>query len=422
VSRTAGQVVGAAITGGVIGAVGGAALGAAQGYEVGGAVIGAVVLGLLSGWADANRVPGKPQPLLVRIAAAAFIAAGIGWLLESLLPAWPAWVPGLVIGAVTGLAGFRPMKVLLGAGIGVLIGVVLAFLDPDVGWPEVGAVTVIVYRSLAAYLWRGREQVRIMGERVSGADLPFVVPLSEATKHVGVDYLERYARVVGARYAHSPDDIGIVADFDELAGPTFDPNLVHPLIREFYEHTSRFKLSIVPEWKPWMRLPYRIYRETVAKPLGQANAPFELEEVQRGVISWIDTIDVDHDGRADIRAWVRAYEDGEPIYVGIYTVVQVDDAAFVAVGFPLPAGSFTATLQPSNNRGGGLLLRSNTERNVPGHYLSFIDEDGLLTTVQLTAFGEEIDVFLDGEEFKTEHRFSLGNVTFMTLHYDITRR
>ncbi|MEX1126131.1 MAG: hypothetical protein WD895_02055 [Acidimicrobiia bacterium] len=59
---------------------------------------------------------------------------------------------------------------------------------------------------------------------------------------------------------------------------------------------------------------------------------------------------------------------------------------------------------------------------MPGHYLSFVEEGGLLTTVQLTAFGEEIDVFVDGEMFKTEHRFSLGNVTFMTLYYDVARR
>lgn len=421
-SRTAGQVVGAAVTGGLIGAVGGAALGSSNGNLVSDAVIGVVVLGLLSAWADATRRPGKPQPLLVRIAAASFIAAGIGWLLEWLLPAWPDWVPGLLIGAATGLAGFRPVKILLGAGVGALTGLVFGLVDVDVGWPEVTAVTVIVYRSLSAYLWRGREQLRVIGERVSGAELPFVVPFSEATKHVGVDYLERYARTVGAQYAHSPHDVGIVADFDVLAGPTFDPNLVNPLIREFYEHTSRFTLSIVPEWKPWMRLPYRIYRETVAKPLGQANAPFEIEEVQRGVISWIDTIDVDHDGRADFRAWVRAYEDGEPLYVGIYTVVRVDEVAYVAVGFPLPAGNFTASLQPFNNRGDGLLLRSHTDLALPGHYLSFVEEGGLLTTLQLNALGEEIDVFLDDDTLKTEHRFSLGNVTFMTLHYEITRR
>jgi hypothetical protein len=360
--------------------------------------------------------------LSVRIASAAFLAAGLGWILESWLPAWPTWVPGLFIGAITGLAGLRPNKVLVGAGVGALTGMVLGLIEPEVGWPAVSASAVIVYRSLSAFLWRGREQLKVMGERVSGSDLPFVVPFSEATKHVGVDYLERYARTVGAQFAHSPLDVGIVADFDELGGPTFDPGRVDPLIREFYEHTSRFTLSIVPEWKRWMRLPYRLYRKTVAKPLGQANAPFEIDEVQRGVISWIDTIDVDQDGRADFRAWVRAYDNGEPLYVGIYTVVRIDDVAYVAVGFPLPAGNFTATLQPFNHRGDGLLLQSHTDLPLPGHYLSFIEEGGLLTTLQLRAFGEEIDVFLDDGRFRTEHRFSLGKVTFLTLHYDINRR
>ncbi|HET7847003.1 MAG TPA: hypothetical protein VFL72_05880, partial [Acidimicrobiia bacterium] len=413
--RSPSQVIGAAFTGGLIGALGGAALGAASGNARPGAIVGALVLGLLSAWADATRRPGKPQPLTVRIASAAFLAAGFGWLLESALPEWPGWVPGLLMGAATGLAGFRPLKVVLGALVGAVVGVGLPLISPDVGWPEICAVTVISYRGLAAYLWRGREQVQVMGERAASVDLPFIVPFSEATKHVGVDYLERYARSVGASYTHSPPDIGIVADFDELGGPSFDPGRVDPLIREFYEHTSRFTLSIVPEWKPWMRVPYRIYRETVAKPLGQANAPFEIDEVQRGVISWIDTIDVDQDGRADFRAWVRAYENGEPLYVGIYTVVRIEDVAYVAVGFPLPAGNFTATLQPFNNRGDGLLLRSHTDLPLPGHYLSFIEEGGLLTTLQLRAFGEEIDVFLEDGRFRTEHRFSLGKVTFLTL-------
>ncbi len=122
-----------------------------------------------------------------------------------------------------------------------------------------------------------------------------------------------------------------------------------------------------------------------------------------------------------VRGFAR-YEDGEPIYVGIYTVIRVDEVAYVSVGFPLPAGNFSATLQPFNNRGDGLLLRSHTDRALPGHYLSLVEEGGLLTTLQLVAFGEEIDVFVEGEAFKTEHRFTLGNVGFLTLHYDIIRK
>lgn len=423
-TRAPSKVIAAGLAGLIVGGLGGAAIGGAIeaiGWKLG-ATVGALFLGALTAWADANRTPGEPQGLFVRIVSAGFIAAFAGALLEWILPDWSAAVPSALVGAVTGLIGFRSLKILLGLVVGLVVGLSFDSLWPDVGWAVPTALTVIVYRTLAAVLWRGREQVRIMGERVPQELLEFVVPFSEATRYVGVDYLERYARTVGARYAHSPPDVGIVADFDDLAGPTFDPSLVHPLVREFYEHTSRFKLSITPEWKRWMRLPYRIYRSTVAQRLGQANAPFEQEEVQEGVVSWIDTIDIDNDGVADFRAWIRAYENGEPLYVGIYTTRRIEDATYVSVGFPLPSGNFTATLLPTNHRDDGLLLSSHTDMPYAGHYLSAIEEGDVLTTLQLASFGEEIEVFVQNDELMTEHRFSLFGSAFMTLHYVIQRR
>jgi len=384
--------------------------------------MGAVLLGVLSAWADARRIPGRPQPLLVRIAASTSVAAIVGWLLELVMPEWPVWVPTVVIGALAGAIGFRPVKVVLGAALGLLVGIVFDISAPDIGWAVPVALSVLFYRSIAGWWWRGRDQVRIMGERMAQDQARYVVPFAEVTGHVGVDYLERHARNVGAQFTRNPADIGIIESLDQLRGPRFDPDSVHPLLREFYEHTSRFTLSIVPEWRPWMRLPYRVYRNTVARPLGQANAPFEIQEVQRGIVSWIDTIDIDADGRADFRAWIRAYQDGEPLYVGIYTVQEIDGVAYVAVGFPFPAANLTATLLPSNHRGDGLLLRSHADAAHAGHYLSFVEPTGELTTLQLKAFGEEIDVFVVGGELKTEHRFSLAGFAFLTLHFEIRRK
>ncbi len=423
-SRAPSKVIAAAVSGVVLGGLGGAAIGGALdaiGWALG-ATVGAIFLGVAAAWADANRVPGEPQSLFIRIASAAFIAAIVGALLEWVLPQWSAMVPAALVGAATGLIGFRPLKILLGLVVGLAVGLLFDSFWPEVGWAVPASLTVIVYRTLAAVLWRGREQIRIMGEQIPKEMVDYVVPFSEATKYVGVDYLERYARTVGARYAHSPPDIGIVADFDDLTGPTFDPARVHPLVREFYEHTSRFTLSITPEWKRWMRLPYRIYRTTVAARLGQANAPFDQEEVQEGVVSWIDTIDINDDGVVDFRAWVRAYENGEPLYVGIYTTQLIGEATYVSVGFPLPSGNFTATLLPTNNRGDGLLLSSHNDMPYSGHYLSAVEDGGDLTTLQLASFGEEIDVFVQNNELMTEHRFSLQGSVFMTLQYQIRRK
>lgn len=60
----------------------------------------------------------------------------------------------------------------------------------------------------------------------------------------------------------------------------------------------------------------------------------------------------------------------------------------MSVGFPLPAGSFTATLLPSSLGGDGLLL-SSRQGAFQGHYLSAIDRDsGEVTVAKLEAFDE----------------------------------
>ncbi len=421
-TRTPGQVAGAGLAGALIGAAGGAALGSSLDRAAAGAIIGAVVVGVVEAVTDATRTPATPKPIGGRILSGAMVAAAIGWLLGLVAPDLDLTIYGVLFGLAFGVLGFRLRKVALGAVAGLVVGLVLEAAWPEAGLPWVAALTLVAYRVPAAILYRGREQVQFMGERVPAADLEYVVPFAARSGYVGVDYLKEYADLTGADFVRNPADVGIIASFDDLAGPRFDPDAAHPLIREFYEHTSRFHLGITPEWRTWMKPAYLVYRSTIARPLGQANAPFDIEEVQRGVVSWIDTIDVDHSGAIDFRAWLRAYEESnEPLYVGVYTVLRRADTGFVSVGFPLPAGNLTATLLPYANRGDGLLLTSRTDEAYPGHYLSVVEETGDLTTMKLTNFDEEIDVYVEDGELKTDHRFYLGGIRFLTLYYTIER-
>ena len=100
-----------------------------------------------------------------------------------------------------------------------------------------GAAAVIGYRSTAAVLFRD-PQLSLLAERVKAEDLPFVVPLASQTRYVGTDYIRSLAQVLGGTYTPEVADIGIVASLDELAGPSFDPAGIDPLVREFYEHTT----------------------------------------------------------------------------------------------------------------------------------------------------------------------------------------
>jgi hypothetical protein len=161
----------------------------------------------------------------------------------------------------------------------------------------------------------------------------------------------------------------------------------------------------------------------VAEPLGQATIPSNIEEAQRGMVSTIDTIDLEGDEEIDIRGWIRTFADsGKPIYVGIYTSFRHEDRGYVSVGFPIPSANFTATLEPRNVGEHDLLLTSRSQLDFPGHYLSSVDSDrDALTVLKLLSFDEEIHVYVVDGELKTDHSFQLAGQRFLTLHYEIER-
>jgi hypothetical protein len=420
-----GRVFDAVVWGTVLGAAGGAVLGhAVDGVGAGiGALIGAALYAPLEAVTTMTRGPAEPKPLVQRIVGSALLMALLGALLGLIYGSGHVLVTAIISGAVLGLLGLRPLKLALGVAVGVVAGLVLHALDDGLAPAVVAAAVTVAYRVVAAFAYRDRPLVRIMAEEVPAAELRYVVPFEARSRYVGADYVEQLAAVRGGTFHRNPPDVGILASLDSLRGPTFDPGRVHPLIREFYEHTSRFKLSIVPEWRRWMKPGYEVFKRVVAEPLGQAAIPSNIEEAQRGMVSTIDTIDLDGDEVIDIRGWIRTFADsGKPIYVGIYTSFRHEGHGYVSVGFPIPGSNFTATLEPRNEGDGELVLTSSSDLAFPGHYLSSVDsERDALTVLKLLSFEERIHVFVADGELRTEHSFSLAGQRFLTLHYEIER-
>jgi hypothetical protein len=445
------QQIGAA---GILGALAGAALAAHRGRRavVLSALGGAAGLAAVDAVARARQRPGEIPALWSRIIASGAAAAALGWAADRVTGAGPVPV-ATVAGAAAGALGLRPQKVLLGPVVGAATGAGLAGLRRvgsagrgsagrgsagrgsagrgSAGRRVPGAVAaaaaVVGFRVTSAVLFRD-PQLSLLAERVRAEDVPFVVPLASQTRYVGTGYVRSLAQVLGGTYTPDVADIGIVASLDALAGPSFDPAGVDPLVREFYEHTTRFALDIVPQWRLWVRPGYLLYRTLVARPLGQANVPMSQREAQRGVRSRIDTI-TGLPGRAEtIRGWIRSAADtGEPIYVGIYTTYRHSGYGYVSVGFPLPQASFTATLAPAARPGAGnrqgLVLDSRSELDQPGHYLTYIDPvSSDLTTLGVRGFAERLDVFVADGELRAEHAFWVFGFPFLVLHYRMHRK
>jgi hypothetical protein len=406
---------------GVIGGLAGAALIGHRGAKPAmiGAVAGALGLGASEAVARARQRPGEIPALWQRIATTSALMAPFGWAAGRFTKAGPA-VVGTAAGAVVGAFGLRPQKVVLGPMVGAAVGLAAGARRRRVPTAAVASTTVLVYRVLSAGLFRDA-QVSLLAERVPAEDLPFVVPLEARSRYVGTGYVRALAEVLGGTYHGDTADVGIVAALDELAGPEFDPGAVDWRVREFYEHTTRFSLDIVPEWRRWVRPGYLLYRSVLARPLGQASVPMNQREALRGIRSRIDTITLDRDDVVAVRGWIRSFADNdEPIYVGIYTTYRHGGRGYVSVGFPLPQASFTATLEPRARPGGGLVLTSRSDLDHPGHYLTYIDPATReLTTLAVHGFAEQLDVYVEDDELRAEHAFWVFGLPFLVLHYRI---
>lgn len=413
----------AAAWGVVIGGISGAFIGAdftgASGALLGG-FTGALYLGAAEAITDLQRRPGHMKPYLHRVISTTILGGALGAVLSQGLG---LFLTGLLMGLLFGLFGLGPRKLLLGLLIGGALGVSASTWLP-VNGAVLGSAIVLLYRLLLFLLFRDTEPIQIAGEQVPPEQARYVVPFEAQTGYVGTEYMATLARETDGSFKRNRPGIGLVDSLATLRGPHFDPAQVDTRIRDFYEHTSQYRLEIVPEWNQLMKPFYRLFKQYVAQPIGQANLPFDIEEAQRGIVSYIDSIDYSDAESGHIRTlrgWIRAFEaTGEPIYVGIYTVVEHDGIGYISVGFPLPESNFTATLLPYN-RGHNLLLKTQgTGLSFPGHYVSFIDNDtGALTILKLPTFGEEIEVFVQNGQLKTAHRFYLGGFRFLTLHYHI---
>ncbi|MGB7979875.1 MAG: hypothetical protein WCF36_03660 [Candidatus Nanopelagicales bacterium] len=404
-----------------IGGLAGASLAAHRGGRAAAAaaVVGAIGLGTSEAVARARQKEGEIPALWQRIAVSTALAAPLGWVAGRSTGAGPLAV-GTATGAVVGAMGLRPEKVAMGPVVGIAVGQALSRRPAPTA--VVASSTVLAYRSLSALIFR-EAQMSLVADRVSAADLPFVVPRPARSRYVGTGYVRQLAEELGAHYTADAPDAGIVASLDSMAGPGLDPGQVDPLVREFYEHTTRFALDIVPQWRAWVRPGYLLYRTLVARPLGQASIPMNQREAQRGIRSRIDTI-TGVDATVSVRGWIRSFaDDDEPIMTGIYTTYTHAGCGYVSVGFPLPEGSFTATLLPRSRPDQGLTLTSRVHDGQAGHYLTYVDTAAdELTALAVNGFQEQLDVFVEEGALRAEHAFWIFGFSFLTLHYRITRK
>lgn len=218
-------------------------------------------------------------------------------------------------------------------------------------------------------------------------------------------------------------DAGLIADLATLDGPVFDHTLLHPAVRDFYEHTARWEMDAWNEWSPAFRPGGELVAMAFGRRVQQLALPMRAMELSRGMSSSVTPF-VDGAGVQQAAAWQRTLKsNGSYVFSGCYRRAQLPDREqpVVHVSFPLQSGNVQVFLEPSADQDGSLWLHSpGGDFGEPGAYV-VVEEDG--THAAQVPAHETFHVFVDHEDVvRCDHVLSMWRRPAMRLHYRLSRR
>ena len=254
---------------------------------------------------------------------------------------------------------------------------------------------------------------------LSGADSWLSAPVS-AGSEVGDGWLVAEAERLDGRIVEDHPDAGLLASMSALDGPGFAAGDLDPRIRDFYEHTARWRMEAWASWSPALWPGGELISRLFGRRVQQLALPTRPLDVAQGIDSTV-TVIADAEGDQLAAAWLRTLRaTGDYVFSGCYSVRSLPDAdrPSVHVAFPLEAGNVQVFLRPYAEDG-ALVLES-----PPGHYGAdgayVVVEDGGRAFAARVPVHETFRVYVDPfGVLRTDHVLKLRGTTAVRLNYGL---
>jgi hypothetical protein len=224
-------------------------------------------------------------------------------------------------------------------------------------------------------------------------------------------------------------DGGLLPNFDALRGRDFNPERVHPLVREFYEHTAAFSMDVWSKTYFPSRLGLALLVLTISRQVNQLNFPLSPLETAHGISSEIILLRR-RDGSIRYTGWFRTLGRARRVlYTGFYMTQRAPASAVpcVKVVFPMPHGNATVLLQPELGAGGSLILSSRGRRfGEPGFYRVHsrrgVRDRGRVHIWRVQTLNERFHVYVDERDvLRCDHTVHFLGLPVLGLHYKLYR-
>jgi hypothetical protein len=268
--------------------------------------------------------------------------------------------------------------------------------------------------------------VWLFGRTRRWADMAWLAgPLGDAV--IGDAPYRTAAEREGLTVERRAADGGLIPSFEQLAGDGFDPAKAHPLVKEFYEHTTRFAFDVWSRTYFPTNIGLWLLVTTISRQVEQLNFPLSPLETARGIGSEIILLRRP-DGSVRYTGWFRTLiSDAEPrvLYTGFYMTARVPDerAPCVKVVFPMPSGNATVILRAKLGPDGALILDSSGRRfGEAGFYRVQAHGSERARVWRVRTLREHFRVYVDpAGVLRCDHEVKFLGMRCLTLHYKMTR-
>jgi hypothetical protein len=281
------------------------------------------------------------------------------------------------------------------------------------------------FYNLIAFFLEGGIQlwIRLTGRRIAKKDAPWLsCPLGKSGP-IGTGIYERIASDENLQVLAAPN-AGLIPDFEALRGPGFDPGMIHPAIRHFYEHAAQYHLEVWTEVSLLGRFFLWLLVEFISRRMDQLNFPISSLEVAKGMSSVVVQLIEPASGCLVYTGWLRRLKSsGLVIYAGLYSTVRVpgEHDPCVKVTFPCN-GSANVYLRPIAYPDGSFGLDSSGSAWGRSGFYRLADSGGDHWRVRyIRTLHELFHVYVDDENvLRVDHTVSFMGMTIIRLHYKMS--
>ncbi len=275
--------------------------------------------------------------------------------------------------------------------------------------------------------WFSQFYVKIFGKRVHPENFDWLLGPIGDTDIINDQYIQKIAKEENLEVRVNEPGAGLLEYMNILEFEESDLQKLNPAIRDFYEHTTNYKLELWTSWNGLFKLLGWALAKIFAHRLQQLNLPLNPMDTAKGLDSRIIKLYEKDSKLPKYVIWHRELKHkNQVVYSGIYGHTQLPDVEkgkVLRIIFPLPNGTATVVMQQKIQEDGSYFIHSKGHKSGEVGFYFTLKKGEKYWVKFVKPMNEKIHVYEDDEgTLRVNHQLNFYKINFLSLHYKIVRK